>query len=119
MRRLASHHGGGTPGKITVGHNIYHNVNIGEKRAPKGPTYSKGLREEYSSFISGHELLTLPIAMEAMTMRTISLLTTDVKTWKLIAVSRETMKEALKALNTGAKVLARRSNAMWDNLLAT
>lgn len=34
-------------------------------------------------------------------------------------VSRETMKEALKSLKIGPKILARRSNALRDILLAT
>lgn len=61
----------------------------------------------------------LPSVMEAVTARTISLLTADVNSRKIMAVRRETMKDALKALNIGAKMLARRSNAMWDILLAT
>lgn len=51
-------------------------------------------------------------------IRTISLLTTDIKTIKLIGVKREIMVNALKSLKIGAKILAR-SNAMWDVLLAT
>lgn len=43
----------------------------------------------------------------------------DVKTRKFIAVTRGTTEESLKALNIAAKVLARRSNAIWDVLLAT
>lgn len=42
----------------------------------------------------------------------------DVKTWKFIAVSREEIEEALKALNIRAKVLAWRSNGKWNMLLA-
>lgn len=79
----------------------------------------KGLREEYSAFISGHELLPVPHVMEAVTTSTISLLTADVKMQKFITVNREMMEEALNALNIGAKVLAHRPNAMWDILLAT
>lgn len=41
----------------------------------------------------------------------------DIKTWKLIGVSRDTMEETLKSLEIGPKTLAKRSNAMWDVLL--
>lgn len=51
--------------------------------------------------------------------RTISLLTTDVKTKIFIDVNREMIEEVLKILNIAVKVSARRSNAMWDILLTT
>lgn len=57
--------------------------------------------------------------VETATARSISLLTVDVKTRKFVAVSREAMEEALKALNMMVKVMARRSYAMWDILLAS
>lgn len=53
--------------------------------------------------------------MEAIT-RTISLLTADVKTRKVIAVNRMMMEEAS---NIRAKLIGSRSNAMWDIHLAT
>lgn len=56
--------------------------------------------------------------MEAVAAKTISLLMANIKLRKFIAVSREVMEEALKALKIGTKVLARRSNAIWDILLA-
>lgn len=55
--------------------------------------------------------------METVYTRTISLLTTDIKSCKLISVNREIMKEALKSLKIVAKVLARRRNDMGDILL--
>lgn len=56
--------------------------------------------------------------MEVVAARTISLLTGDVTPRTFMAVSKEKMEEALKALNIGAKVLARISSAMWVILLA-
>lgn len=82
---------------------------------PKAPDYYKDLRDEYSSFIFSHELFPMLQVIEAVAARTISLLTADVKLRKYMAVSREAMEEAIKE----AKVLARRSNAMWDILLVT
>lgn len=40
------------------------------------------------------------------------MLTTDMKTRKLIGVSRHTMEEAQKSLKIGPKMLAKQSNAM-------
>lgn len=40
-------------------------------------------------------------------------------TRQLIAVSRENMEEAIKSLDIGDKVLARKSRDMWDILLAS
>lgn len=57
--------------------------------------------------------------MEAVASRTISLLTIDLKTRKLIGISREIMEESQNSLNFSTKMLARRSNAMWDILLDT
>lgn len=59
----------------------------------------------------------MPAALVAVTTRTISLLTTDVKTKKLIGVSMEILEETLKSLNIAIKVLAKRSNAMWDTII--
>lgn len=43
----------------------------------------------------------------------------DIKSRKLIPINRAAMEEALKCLNIGAKVLARRSNAIWNVLVET
>lgn len=64
-------------------------------------------------------LLTVSSAQEAVATKTISLLTTDVKTRKLVGVSRETIEEALTSLNIGASVLTKQSNTMSDILLAS
>lgn len=57
--------------------------------------------------------------MKVITRMAISLLTTDRKTRKFIAATREIMEESLKALHIEASVLARMSNAMCDILLST
>lgn len=47
----------------------------------------------------------IPIVLDAVATRTISLLTTNVRTWKLIRVSMDTMKKALnRAKNAGQAV---------------
>lgn len=74
---------------------------------------------EYKDCINGKELLTIPEALNTVTSRTISLLPTDIKTRKLIGVIRVVMEEALKIIKKAPKILAKRSNAMWDVLLAT
>lgn len=85
----------------------------------KVPEYYKGLKEKYEHFINGNELLLVPLLIDTVNTRTIPLLRTDVKTRKLIGVDRVIMEEALKSLRIVAKILERRSNAMWDILLAT
>lgn len=59
--------------------------------------------------------LTIPYALEAVKKRTISLLTSDVKSRKSVAVKRRGMEETLKSLN----IMTRRTNDMWDVLLAS
>lgn len=73
---------------------------------PKDAQHYAGLQDEDRQFIPGNELLTLPSALEAMATITISLLTTDVKTRKLI-VSKETLEAILKSLNFTTKVSAK------------
>lgn len=70
-------------------------------------------------FIKGNKLLTILEAIDVIKTRNLSLLTTDIGTWRFIGVNRETMEEVLKNLKIGPKILARRSNALWDILLAT
>lgn len=78
----------------------------------KGPDYYIGLKEQYEKFVKGNQLLPLFLLLEAANTKKISLLTKDIKIRRLIGVNAETMEEALKCLNIGAKVLPRKSNAM-------
>lgn len=76
------------------------------------------LLEKYSPYTNGNKFLTILQALESVTTRNISLLTTNVSTWQLVGISRDTMKEVLKSLQIQPKVLTRKSNAMWKILLA-
>lgn len=68
----------------------------GKKKAQKkDAAYYAGLKSKYEELIKGNEFLTIPEALNTVNTRTIFLLTTDVKSLKLIGVSRE---EALKTL---------------------
>lgn len=58
-------------------------------------------------------------ALGAVASRKISLITTDVKTRKLIGVSRKTLEEALRSLNIATNVLAKWNKSMWFILLAS
>lgn len=87
------------------------------KSPKKNVGYYTGLKTTYEEFIKGNKFLTIPEALNTVNTRTTSLLTTDVNSWKLIGVSRETMDEALRTVNVAPRVLARRSNAMWGILL--
>lgn len=92
---------------------------MGSEQTKKGPDYYESLKEKYEEFIAGNELLAVPSVMEAVNTKRISLLMTDVELRKFIGVSREGMEETLKNLNIRVKVLARRSNTMWDVLLVS
>lgn len=79
------------------------------------------LQETYAPHTKGNEFFfTIPQALEAVTTRTISLLSTDVKTCQLIDISRDTIEGALKGppLNTAKCPFQIFSNVMWDILLA-
>lgn len=90
----------------------------GDRLKKKGLDYYNSLREECGKFISSNELIAVPSVVETINTRTISLLATDLKTRKLIGVSRDVMEEFLKSLNIGANELAHRSNSLRNILLA-
>lgn len=71
------------------------------------------------NFITDNELILMPLLMEAVNTRTISLLTMDIKSRRFMNINRKGMEEALKSLNIGAEVLDRKSNTRWDILPAT
>lgn len=55
----------------------------------KGPDYYEAQRDVYKEFISVNELLTIRAVFETVSYMTISLLSTDIKTRRLIGDSRE------------------------------
>lgn len=90
-----------------------------ESRPKKDSIYYEELRKKYEQFTNGTDLLTIQEAFDSVNVRIISLLTADIKSRSLTGVSRETMEEALKSLNITAKILARRTRALWDLLMAS
>lgn len=79
-------------------------------RPKKDPDCFKGFREEYSSFISGYELFANAFSNGGKHNKNYL----SVDSWHQDSLL---MGETLKVLNIGAKVLACRSNALWDILL--
>lgn len=69
-------------------------------------------KDKYKESIAENELLNIPSVFDAVSHRMISLLTLDVKTRRLIGVSREIIEEVLKSLSISPKIWARNSNAM-------
>lgn len=65
-----------------------------------------GPKRRMPSIISGNKQLMVLFALEVVPTRTLTLVTMDVRNHRLIVVSRETMKEALKSLNIAAEELA-------------
>lgn len=70
------------------------------------------IQKKLQYYISGSELLTIPVALEAVTTGTFSLLTTDVKPRKRVG-------GAIKRIQIKPKLLAKTRHAMWDIMLAT
>lgn len=60
--------------------------------------YYSGLKEKFKPYITWNKLLSVPSLLVGVNTKTISLLTTDVKTRRLIGGNRETMEEVLKTL---------------------
>lgn len=84
----------------------------------KDAAYYSTQRTKSEKYIKGNEFHTILEGLDTVNTRTICLLTIDMMSCKFIGVSRETREEAIKSLNIGPKVLARRSNTMWEILLA-
>lgn len=59
--------------------------------------------KKYEEFLNGNEFLMIQEALDAVNTKTISLLTTGVKSRNLLGASRETMEEALKSLKIEPK----------------
>lgn len=86
-------------------------VLISQKKKRKDAAHFVGMQDYYREFISGIELLTVP---SSVATRTVSLLATDVKTRKLVGVSRKVMEE-----EQSAKALRKKSNAVYDILMSS
>lgn len=90
----------------------------------KDAVYYTDQSGKFKESFKGNEFLTIPESLKAVNSCIVSMVTTDVKGSKLIGVSRQTKEEALKILNINIlnispKVIARRSDDMWNILLAT
>lgn len=90
-----------------------------ENRTKKDVSYYAQLEAKYKHFTKGNKFVTISEALDIVATKTISLLTTDVKTLKLIGITRERMEAGLKNMNIKPKMLAKRSYAIKDILLAT
>lgn len=73
----------------------------------KAPIINAQLQGKYEEYVKGNEFPTFPEALETGNIR------------KMIGVSSERIEEALKFLKIDLKILNRRSNILWDILLAT
>lgn len=65
------------------------------KAPEKDAVYFAEMQDHYWEIISDNVLLAVPSTLEAVASKRLSLLVTDVKTRKLVRVSRETTEEAL------------------------
>lgn len=74
----------------------------------KNATHFEEMQSQYQEIAS---------VLERVATRTVSLLTADVKTRKLVGVSREIMWSSWKSFDIPARVLCKRIDAMWDILL--
>lgn len=77
------------------------------------------LQKQYASYTNANELLTIPEALEAVTIRTVSLLTTDVTAHSLLGVSSEMMEAEIRGLHIQMKMFSKHSKVIWDVLLAS
>lgn len=74
----------------------------------KYAAYYEEQRAKYEQYPQENEFLTIPEALKAVNAKIISLVTSDVKTRRLIGVSRDTMEETLKSLKITPRILARK-----------
>ena len=79
--------------------------------------YLKLLETKYQKFINGNELLAVPDVLEDMEPRTLSFVTFEAGSKKLVGITKENFEEALIAHKVPARYYYRRSFATWDVLL--
>lgn len=112
--RETFHDGGVSPTGVGVAHLPAESVWASNRPKKKSSEDYVAIKEKYEVYTKGNEFLTIPEALEAVSVRIISLLTADVVTHRLINVSRDTMNEALNCLQVFSKILTRGSSVMWD-----
>jgi len=86
---------------------------------PATSVQAPGNLDMYKKYIKGNTLLPIPEYCDQMASRTLSFVTTNATTRRLIGVRKEEMIDALIENNIPAKCIYQRSFGTWDVLLPT
>ena len=73
----------------------------------------------YAKYLKGNEILPIPEIVERIAPRVLSLVVSDLKTKRLVGLSKDTFKELLRKAGIPCQYFCRKSFATWDVLLPT
>ena len=96
--------------------------------AQKSPTARKGQQRgpddfekdrvgRYAKYFKGNEILPIPEIVEKITPRVLLLVVSDLKTKRLVGLSKDTFEELLRKAGIPCQYFCRKSFATWDVLL--
>ena len=89
----------------------------GQQRGPDD--YEKDRVGRYAKYFKVNEILPIPEIVERIAPRVLSLVVSDLKTKRLVGLSKDTFEELLRNAGIPCQYFCRKSFATWDDLLPT
>ena len=89
----------------------------GQQRGPE--EYEKDWVGRFAKYFKGNEILPIPEIADKITPRVLSLAISDLKTKRLVGLTKEVFEELLRKAGIPCQYFCRKSFATWDVLLPT
>ena len=89
----------------------------GQQRGPD--EYEKDRVGRFAKYFKGNEILPIPEIAEKITPRVLSLVVSDLKTKRLVGLTKDVFEELLRKAGIPCQYFCRKSFATWDVLLPT
>ena len=89
----------------------------GQQRGPE--EYKKDRVGRFAKYFKGNEILPIPEIADKITPRVLSLVVSDLKTKRLVGLTKEVFEELLRKAGIPCQYFCRKSFATWDVLLPT
>ena len=89
----------------------------GQQRGPD--EYEKDRVGRFAKYFKGNEILPIPEIADKITPRVLSLVVSDLKTKRLVGLTKEVFEELLRKAGIPCQYFCRKSFATWDVLLPT
>ena len=89
----------------------------GQQRGPE--EYEKDRVGRFAKYFKGNEILPIPEIADKITPRVLSLVVSDLKTKRLVGLTKDVFEELLRKAGIPCQYFCRKSFATWDVLLPT